>query len=266
LASRSSRAAGALAAALAVALAGCPTAEPEWGLFRIRAEAAGGAPLEGLAAEPTFYLLFGTGEVLGPTSLRLAGATFADGRPFGELTISFDGALAPEAVFGPELHAVPLRLLVLADPGATGPGGEPLPIPGFRVATGASPDFRHRLILWEATYADDTGVADVFAPAGPHPDDPSYPDIPDFVVDEVYAAWEPAECGLVYYDVLSALGERESADVPLERGEQGRVPIGTVEPPWNVLHVQSWHRDGACAGQAQAFSQLAAWRPPAAAP
>jgi hypothetical protein len=267
LASRSSRAPGALAAALAVALAGCPNREPESRPFRIAAEVTGGARLESLSPEAAYYVLFGTGAVLGPTSLRLSAVTLATGpAPFDQLTLSFDGGAAPEAIFGPELDGVPLRVLVLVDPEATGPKGEPLPIPGFRVATGASPDFRHRLLLWESTYAGEDGVAVLFAPALPHVDDPPFLDFPDFLVEDVNAAWEPAECGLVYYDVLNAFGETESDDAVLESGERARVPIGAAEPPWDVSHVQSWHRDGRCAGQAQAFSQIAAWRRVAAAP
>lgn len=263
MASRSSPALALAAAALA--LAGCPTADVETRPFHIRAT-VDGQPLEELALGPAFYLVFGTGEVLGPTSLRLPDAIFADGRTLGELVISYDGTPAPGAVFDPALGGQALRVLLLVDPEATGPEGEPLPVPGFRVATGASPDFRHRIVLWEATYASPNGIATVFAPAGPHLDDPVFPDIPEFRVEAVYAAWEPAECGLVYYDALNALGETEAAHVALDHGERGRVPIGGDEPAWNVLHVQSWHRDGACAGQAQAWSQLAAWRPPAAAP
>jgi hypothetical protein len=252
----------ALAAAALGALAACETRDVESRPFHIRAT-VNGAPLEGLVPEAEFYVLFGTGEVQGPTTLRLPDAILPSGQPFGDVVLTFDGAAAPDATFDPALGGAALRLLVLADPAGVGPAGEPLPIPGFRVATGTAPDFHHKILLWESTYVAEDGTASVFAPAGPHVDDPSPPDIPDFLVEGVYAAWEPAECGLVYYDVLNVVGETESADVPLEHDELGLVPIGTVDPPWNVLHVQSWHRDGRCDGQAQAFSQLAAWRPPA---
>jgi hypothetical protein len=252
-------------AAAAAALAGCPTKDVEPRTFRIQAT-VDGTPLEARAAEPTYYVLFGTGEVQAPTALRLPAATLASGEAFGDVVVSFDGGAAPEAVFDPSLNAVPVRLLVLADPAHAGPTGEPLPIPGFRVATGASPDFRHRLLLWEGTYLTPAGIAAVFAPAGSHADDPGTPDIPVFMPEAVYAAWEPAKCGLVYYDAMNVVGETEGDDLPLEQHEQALVQVGTVEPPWNVLHVESWHRDGRCDGQAQAFSQLAAWRPPAAVP
>lgn len=261
MASRSSRAALGAAVAAALALAACRTHDVDVRPFHIRAT-ANGAPLEGLSPGAVFYVLFGAGEVQGPTTLRLPDAVYADGRPFGELVLSFDGAPAPGAVFDPSLGGVPLRVLVLADADARGPDGEALPIPGFRVATGSSPDFRHRIVLWEGTYTGDNGVARVFAPAGPHEDDPAIADIPGFQVEAVYAGWEPAECGLVYYDVLDVVGETASSDVALDHGERGVVPIG-IREPWIVFHVQSWHRDGRCDGQAQAWSQLAAWRRPA---
>jgi hypothetical protein len=257
-----------LALALAVAaaaLAGCPTKDVEPRPFRIHAT-VDGTPLEARAAEPTYYVLYGTGEVQAPTALRLPAATLFSGEPFGDVVVSFDGGAAPEAVFDPSLDAVPLRLLVLADPAHTGPTGEPLPIPGFRVATGASPDFRHRLLLWEGTYLTESGIAAVFAPAGAHVDDPGAPDIPLFLPEAAFAAWEPAECGLVYYDVMNVQGQTEADDLPLQHHEEARVQVGADEPPWNVRHVESWHRDGLCDGQAQAFSQLAAWRPPAEVP
>jgi hypothetical protein len=255
----------ALGLAALAALAGCETTDVEPRPFRIQVT-VDGAPLEARAAEATYQVLFGTGEVLSPTSLRLADATLASGEAFGDVVVSFDGEAARDAVFDPSLGGVPLRLLVLADPAHLGPAGEPLPIPGFRVATGASPDFRHRLLLWEATYATDAGIGTVFAPAGGHSDDPATPDIPAFLLEAVYASWEPAECGLVYYDMLNVGGETDDDLSALEHHQEARVQVGTVEPPWHVRHVESWHRDGRCEGQAQAFSQIAAWRPPETAP
>jgi hypothetical protein len=261
------------AAALAVALAGCETNEPDVRPFRIRATLADGAALESLSPESTFHVLYGAGEVLAPTRLRLAGATYADGRPLGDLTLEFDGGAAPAAVFGRQLDGVPVRLLVLADPNARGADGGPLPIVGFRIAIGQSPGFRHQLLLWEATFTGPGGLLPVvFAPAGWQAEDPgfpnpgSFPDIPDFLVSDVYSTWEPGECGLVYYDVLNAVDPRTGARAALARGDEERLPVGTVDPPWLVRNVQTWHRDGRCDGQAQAWTQFAAWRPAPAAP
>jgi hypothetical protein len=82
--------------------------------------------------------------------------------------------------------------------------------------------------------------------------------VPSFRVIPDWAEFDPAECGPAYYDFLQVAGG-ESV-FTLRRGERRQLVLGEGEPPWKVLHVLSWHRRGTCDGQAEAWTQLAAWR------
>jgi microcompartment protein CcmK/EutM len=268
---RSSPVALALVTALA-ALAACGERDVETTPFRIGAT-LGGVPIEGGLTEARLFVLNGTAAVTAPARLEVAATIDDAGAVLGDLVLTFDGTAAREVAFPAQLDGVAVRVTLLADPAHTGPRGEPLAIPGFRIATGTSPAFPHQFLLYEGTYADATGLADVGAPEAPVSSDQSTPDIPRLFVDDVLTTFEPAPCGLVYYDLLQVQdaydGDPNSPDDGmLGRGERQQLSTGDpAQPPWTVLHVLSWHRDGRCAGQAQAWTQFAAWRPvPASAP
>jgi len=270
-ATRSRRAALALAAL--AALSACPERDVETTPFRIAAS-LDGAPLEGRVTEASIFVLNGTAAVTAPTRLEVPAAIDDAGTVLGDLVLTFDAAAAREVAFPSQLHAVFVRVTLVVDPAHTGPRGEPLAVPGFRIATGTSPTFPHQFLLYEATYADDTGLADVGAPLEPLPTDPdpAQLDIPRLTVDDVLTTFEPADCGLVYYDLLQVQDAYDGVpdspdDGVLRQGERQQLTTGDpAQLPWTVLHVVSWHRDGRCAGQAQAWTQVAAWRPAPASP
>lgn len=273
-ATRSSRAALALALVAAGAvLAACDERDVETTPFRIGAT-LGGAPIEGGLTATRLFVLNGVATVAAPTRLEVAAAIDDAGTVLGDLVLTFDAAAAPEVAFPSQLGGVPVRVSLLVDPAHTGPRGEPLAIPGFRIATGTSPIFPHQFLLHEATYTDTTGIADVGPPQEPlsTDPDPTLLDIPRLTVDDVLTTFEPAPCGLVYYDLLQVQDAYDGLpdspdDGVLRHGERREITTGDpAQLPWTVLHVLSWHRDGRCGGQAQAWTQFAAWRPAPAVP
>jgi hypothetical protein len=135
---------------------------------------------------------------------------------------------------------------VHVDPAQHGPGGESLPLLGFAVSIGADPNTHYQFLLGELP-----PPADIFAIGDANGD------VPYFQVIADAAEFEPARCGAVYYDVLRVYGT--SQEVSLRHGEQKEMPVGAAAN-WKVRNVVSWHRDGACADQVEAWTQLAAWR------
>jgi hypothetical protein len=258
----------ALAVAALAGLAACTTRDVETRPFRISAEAGGASLADGLTA-PTYYYFTGAGDRVDDHTLAVRGAQLVgDGTPLGDVTIRFGTGPVPDLAVPPQLHGVPVTAVLLADPAARDPDGGPLPIPGFRVALGDPSALRYQLLLWEGTYARADGVGAVYAPANPLGGvDPADLDIPFFSVEADFVAFEPDECGAVYYDILDVLGVEptdtafvETATI-LDHGKRARVVVFDAAAPWTVVHALSWHRDGACDGQAQAWTQLAAWRP-----
>lgn len=261
----------ALAVVAVAALAACEERDVETRPFRI-AVTVGDRPLgEGIAAT-TAFVLNGVGDRRSDVALAVPGAVADDGGLVGDVLVAFDPSAAPGLAFPPQLHGAQVRVVVVVDPAHLGPRGEPLPVVGFRVALGAAPDFRQQLLLSEGTYADANGLGVVGpAPFGIAGIDRTRPDVPEFLLEDGASTFEPAECGLVYYDLLDVVDDVEGirGDV-LRTGERLEMSIGEAaapeEPPWTVLHVLSWHRDGRCTGQAQAWNQFAAWRPPRPSP
>lgn len=267
----SRRALGAAAIAACLAL-GCSERDVETVPFRLSATVDGRSLADGLLV-PSGFVLNGTATRVSPTSLLVAAAIDDTGELVGDLSLGFDAAAAPELAFPEQLDGVFVRVVLVADASHLGPEGEPLPIVGFRVATGTAPAFHWQFLLYESTYQTLVGQPFVGQPAFGIPGlEPGPPDLPQFLVEGEFAYFEPAECGLVYYDVLNVADDDLDGqeDAVLGRGERAELSIREASypevPPVTVLHVQSWHRDGRCAGQAQAWTQLAAWRPAPRAP
>lgn len=246
-----------LLASLALAAA-CSTREPETTPFRIQATRASGASL--LVEFPTGRVFQGTGRVLDPGRLVVEGTVLAEGLPPEDVTLSFDRSAAGGAAFSAaRLDGRVIIVSMVADPALTGPAGEPLPVSELVVATAAEPLRVNELVLAERVFPDETLTQPLPANVSPAED------VPFFTAESNWAEFEPGECGPVYYDVVFVTGDDE--EFPLRRGEQREVTVfprvinGPQDrPPWRVLHVLSWHRERACAGEAVAWTQVAAWR------
>lgn len=251
--------AAALALALGVGVAGCFERDVDTSPFRISVTLASGAPVAGAVAEATLFELRGTAAVAGETTLVVSGAVRRDppvsgtDTPIGDVTITFDRTAAPQAAFPARLSGQPVLVEFLADPASRGPKREPLLVPGLRVATGTT-FLTYEFLLGEATYQRTSGLPAIPVPIGPIYLDE---DVPSFEVVSDWIDLEPAECGLVYLDLLHVLGAEGAT---LRRGQTHQLVVGSRPDPWNVLHVLSWHRKGACDDQASAWTQLVAWR------
>jgi hypothetical protein len=236
---------------LGLGLAACDTRDVETTPFVIEASRSDGASF--VVDLPAIYLLTGTGRRLEPTRLVLEGVSLEGSAPF-DVTLGFRPGAPGGVVFPPQLDGAPLTVVLVSDPAATGPEGEPLRYPALRIATGAAPDLRHQFAMVDSAYAGSHGT-DVITIGPPDPAD----DVPYFRVLAQWTEFEPAECGPAYYDALEVLGDDER--FTLGRGERREISIGAADAErWKVLHVLSWHRRDTCGDQAEAWTQFAAWR------
>jgi hypothetical protein len=239
----------ALAVTVALGLGACGTRDPDTRPFAMHATRADGSELNAMIGETGEMVFAGRGRRVDDTTLVVEGASSATAGALGDVTLRFRNDAARDVVFPAQLDTVDLTVVLVASAQEVGPRGEPLPVNALGVATGAETDLRTQFILAEAAYA--AGSIGTFT-IGPVGDVPSFRVIPD------WAEFDPAECGPAYYDFLQVAGG-ESV-FTLRRGERRQLVLGEGEPPWKVLHVLSWHRRGTCDGQAEAWTQLAAWR------
>ncbi len=258
---RGARRAARLALAL-LALGACAERDVETRPFHLAVTGPAGDSLA-VGDAPALLSLAGTAAVPGATTLVVAGAVRvvapqdpAQDQPLGDVTISFDGAAAPDVAFPARLAGRAVLVEVELQPGATGPRGEPLPVWTVRIATGARLSPTYELLLGETAAARGDGIAGVPGLLGPFFGDE---DVPAFQVEADWTDYQPAECGLVYLDALRVLAPDGTSAV-LRSGETGQRAIGLRPDPWNVRHVLSWHRRGKCGGQSGTWTQIAAWR------
>lgn len=245
--SRPARAAAWALAALA--LAGCPTREVEPRPFHLEARHAdGGSLADGVTA---FDVLPATGvaHVVDATTLVVAGTER------GDVTLTFDRSAAPSLAFPAFLEGRTVLAEVFVDPGRTGPRGEPLPIPGYRLSTAGSFDFVIGEWTGETPVGGDPRVPPSFTLFS------SDPDLPRLGILAEYADWEASECGLVYFLPLFALDG--TATVSLDRGAVRRFDLAPRAEPLFLLHVLTYQRLDPCDGQSRSWTQIAAWREPA---
>jgi hypothetical protein len=233
---------------LAALASGCTEREPETRPFRIEVT-LDGAPL---AAGLTEFLGVATLET--EQRLRVQNAEGAT------LVVAFDASADPDVRFPPELANQQVGVRALVDESNQGPSGETLRVPAVQVLLqNFGGGLEYRFILGEGTYRTETelpALPFLFLPLSPL-------DFPTTTViaDNLY--FEPAECGLVYYDRLRVLvGDRE--DLPHDTKE--RVALGDPPVDWDVHHVLSWHRSGDCPDEVRTWTQAALTRAPAAAP
>jgi hypothetical protein len=251
--SRRPRAAAALAALLA-ALAGCSRQDPEVRPFAIRIAGPTGDPLPPDATLAPLLVVAGLAHVIDKGTLTI------DDAARGRCTVTFDAGASPGIEFPPQLEGAQVVLAAQQNPDARDPAGRPLPYPALRIAIGSGAGEHHQLVLVDSPYEDQRQLGEKPRPIGTETvlGDTTFPDFPDFRVFASSARFVPAECGLVYFDVLRVYGEA-NATWDLDVGRSVQVPIGT-DPPWTVHHVQSWHRTGGCDGSAKTWTQYAARR------
>ena len=246
----------------ALALGACARRDVDTRPFHLAVTGPDGASLAvGNASVLLTYL--GTAAVPGRTTFVVRGAVRvvdpadpAADVPIGDVTLSFDGTAAPELAFPARLEGQAVLVEVAVVPGATGPEGEPLPVPTFRIATGARLAPTYELSMGETTAARADGIAASPPLLGPFFGDE---DLPSFQVEADWTDYQPAECGLVYLDALRVVAP-DGGSVLLRRGETGQRAAGLRPDPWNVRHVLSWHRRGKCGRQSGTWTQIAAWR------
>lgn len=246
------------ALALAAALGGCSTRDVETTPFRIRAEGPDGTSLVAALPGAGFIVVTGPATLPSPTTLVVAPAAVEDQngpRSLDAVTFAFDAAAAPDVAFPPRLAGLTVTVELNADPAGAGPLREPLTIPALRIASGET-SRSYEFLIGESAYTLADGMPGVPALLGPFV---GTEDVPFFEVLPNWTEYEPAECGMVYdADML-----RVTQSIPvvtLAAGRQAQVYVGLRAEPWNVLHVQSWHRRGTCAGQAGSWTQFVAWR------
>lgn len=259
---RDRRALRAALALAALALAACAERDVRTRPFHLAVTGPDGGSLA--VGDGSFVLtLAGTAQVPGGTTLVVAGAVRvvdaadpAADVPVGDVTVTFDGAAAPELAFPARLAGQAVLVEAAVVPGGTGPDGEPLPVRTLRIATGDRRAPSYELGLGETTAERSDGIATSPPLLGPFYGDE---DLPAFVVEANWTDYQPAECGLVYLDVLRVLAP-DGAELLLRRGEAGQLAVGLRPDPWHVRHVISWHRRGACGGQSRTWTQIATWR------
>lgn len=252
-----------LALALAaLALGACAKRDVETHPFHLAITGPDGASLA-VGAVPVLLTLAGTAAVPDATTFVIAGAVRvvdpanpAADVPVGDVTITFDGTAAPDLAFPARLAGLTVLVESAVVPDGTGPVGEPLPVRSVRVATGARLAPTYELAMGETTAALQDGIAGTPVLVGPYYGDE---DLPLFQIEPNWSEYLPAECGLVYLDVLRVVAP-EGAELLLRDGETGQIPVGLRPDPWNVRHVLSWHRRGRCGGQSGTWTQIAAWR------
>jgi hypothetical protein len=239
----------ALAPLLAAALAACGNHDLETHPFAIQVTRS---DQQELPPDQDLYILAGTGRVAAPTVFVLAGVVFTEGDAPVDVEIGFRDEVPGDVVLPAELDGAPVSLLLFANrAGRTGPTGETLPYLGFRLATGTGAEAIHRFLLFEGSY-EGAGTATL-----PITSVEPTAELPFFRVRDDWAEFEPAECGPAYYDWLEVTGDDLFS---LRHGERRDVRVGPPEERWTVLHVLSWHRQGTCGNQAEAWTQFAAWR------
>jgi len=170
--------------------------------------------------------------------------------------LSFDPRAVSGLRFPPAVDGVALLVELFIGPTDLGPRNEPLPIVGIRVATGAParPTFEFLASEWARARDDGTpGPPVAFAP-----NITGSEDVPVADVSESELEYDPAKCGLVYYDFMKVAGDDRV--LTLGTGERGTVSVGARPEPWNVVHATSWHRHGKCSGQSGTWTQIVAWR------
>jgi hypothetical protein len=256
------RTAALVAALLALALGGCAKRDVQASPFHLSIVGPDGASLA--TGDASFVLtLSGTARVTAPAALVVAGAVrvvdAADATkdvPVGDVTVSFDGAAAPDLAFPSRLEGQEVLLEAAVVPGGTGPRGEPLPVRTVRLATGPRLAFTYEYAMGETTAPQSNGV-----PSAPVLMSPYYgdEDLPFFTVVGDWTDYQPGECGLVYLDVLRVVAP-DGAELLLRAGTTGQIAVGLRPEPWTVRHVLSWHRRGKCGGQSGTWTQIAAWR------
>lgn len=228
----------ALAAAL---LAACTVErEPDVTPFAIAAD-VNGVPL---AASGDFV---GIAAVEAPNTLRLTSGESV-------LTVTFDADAAPGVAFPADLDGQQIGVGIHVDDAHVGADGAPLRIPGLQiVALAAGGGVEFRFLMGEGTYR--TGNDLPATPPALRPINPTDFPVLQVIADNLY--FEPAACGLVYYDRLRVLvNERE--DLPFDT--EKRVELGDPPAGWTVHHVLSWHRNGDCPNEIATWTQVAMWR------
>ena len=211
---------------------------------------ADGSPIEAGRTRDTYLPLLGTGRLEDPTTLVVGDATL------GDVRITFDTRAVPGVRFPAALDGGALLVELFITPADVGPRLEPLPIVGIRVATGAParPTFEFLASEWNRAADDGTPIR----PVAFEPNVTFTEDVPIASPSAPLLEYEPARCGLVYYDLMSVAGDDRT--LTLEPGDRGTVSVGARPEPWNVLHVTSWQRDGKCRGQSGTWTQIIAWR------
>jgi hypothetical protein len=205
------------------------------------------ATLDGAPLAPGLTEFLGVAALVGERSLRV---TSPDGPV---LALAFSDAGGADVRFPADLEGRELGVRLIVDVAHRGPHGEPLPIPALQViAKNDAGFFEYRVVLGEGTYVSGNGLPALpllFLP-------PTLEDFPRLTVfaDSLY--FEPASCGLVYYDQLRVLsGQLQD----LEHATTKRIALGQP-PEWNVRHVLSWHRIGDCPDDVSTWTQAAMWR------
>lgn len=253
---------GLFLALAALALGACTERDADTRPFHLAVTGPDGASLA-VGDAPVLLTFLGTAAVPGPTTFVVGGAVRvvdpqdpAADVPAGDVTLSFDGAAAPDLAFPARLAGQAVMVEVAVVPGATGPVGEPLPVWVIRIATGPRLAPTYELTMGETTAERTDGIAGVPAVLGPFFGDE---DVPAFLVEADWTDYQPAECGLVYLDALRVFAP-DGSSIVLRPGETGQRAVGLRPDPWNVRHVLSWHRRGKCGGQSGTWTQIAAWR------
>ncbi len=248
--------------AVALALVGCAKRDVQAHPFHLAVVGPDGASLA-VGDASTLLTLAGTARVPDATTLVVAGAVkvvnAADPTadvPVGDVTITFDGAAVPDLAFPARLDGQAVLVESAVVPAGTGPAGEPLPVRSVRVATGSRVAPTYEYAMGETTAAHANGIPATPVLVGPYYGDE---DLPAFVVEGDWTDYQPAECGLVYLDVLRVVAP-DGTELLLRAGRTGQIAVGLRPDPWNVLHVLSWHRRGKCSGQSGTWTQIATWR------
>jgi hypothetical protein len=242
--------------ACAFGVAGCQLRDVEARPWHLEVT-ADGTPLSQLVDGLTFVQFTGVAQLVDGSTLLVPGATRIDegaSAPLGDVRVSFDASSWPGPELPQGLAGTEVTVTVAVDPEGIGPAREPLPYPALVVADSTAGLLRNEFYLYEASYRAVNGynAEVIYGPA-------------DFVA-EIQARWqlfEPAECGLVYYDSLVVYGDASVTELRRHERRSVTTSRGTeTEPPvrWAFAHVASWHRDGACQDQSQAWTQLVAWR------
>lgn len=230
-----------LGLAAVVASAACTEREIPVTPFHLEAT-VDGAPLSGGVTE--------FGGVLTLDGARTLRVTSPEGPV---LVVSFGDGGGEDVRFPEDLQGREGGVRVLVDEALRGPDGEPLTVPAIQVIAQRDDGFfEYRVVLGEGTYVSNNGLAGLpllFLP-------PLVEDFPRLTViaDNLY--FEPANCGLVYYDQIRVLSG-EVKDIERDTTEQITL-AGSLD--WNVRHVVSWHRAGDCPDDVSAWFQAAMWR------